>query len=282
MGFLKEFAIAAEALGFDALYLPEHVVFFRDYTSRYPYTEDGAPSFPPDTGIYDPLLACAVASSVTTTLRMATSVLILPERPALLTAKEVMTLDHLSGGRFDLGVGVGWSSEEYAALGVPWHDRGRRMDDHIAAIRAAWTKDVASHDGPFVSFEGAVLRPAPLRGSVPIIVGGNSLAAVRRAARLGDGWYGWWAGFELEPQLAMVRACLEREGRSQGPGWSLRLGLPVGAETPDEVAVRAREAAALGVDELVLGAAIPTRGFDAHLRTWAEALGVTPSTPDRP
>lgn len=274
IGFLKEFAVAAEEIGFDCLYAPEHVVFFASYESKYPYTADGDPAFPPNIGLYDPLFVCAVASMVTTRLRTATSVMILPQRPALLTAKEVMTVDHISGGRFELGVGIGWSSEEYAALGVPWAGRGRRADDYIEAIRAAWASDVAAHDGEFVQYENAVLRPAPVAGAVPIIVGGDSPAAMRRAARLGDGWYGWWAGVELEPHLDRLRAIMAEEGREQGPGWTLRVGLPVGRETPDEVAARAGEAKALGVDEFVLGAGIPGRGFDEHLRRWAEALDV--------
>ncbi|MPY91979.1 MAG: TIGR03619 family F420-dependent LLM class oxidoreductase [Acidimicrobiia bacterium] len=272
IGFLKEYAVAAEEAGFDCLYAPEHVVFFASYDSKYPYTPDGHPSFPPDVGLYDPLFVCAVASMVTTRLRTATSVMILPERPALLTAKEVMTLDHISGGRFDLGIGIGWSDEEYAALGVPWERRGRRADEYVEAIRAAWSNDVAAYQGEFVQFENAVLRPAPVKGTVPIIVGGDSPAAMRRAARLGDGWYGWWAGVELEPHLAQLRAIMAEEGRDQGPGWSLRVGLPIGGESPDEVAEKAAQAKALGVDEFVVGAGIPSRDFDVHLRRWAEAV----------
>lgn len=247
-------------------------MFFDRYDSRYPYSPDGAPTFPSDVGIYDPLLVCAVASMVTTRLRTATSVLILPERPALLAAKEVMTLDHISGGRFELGIGVGWSAEEYAALGVAWDGRGRRTDEYIAAIRAVWTGEVAEYRGTTVEFEHAILRPAPVNGTVPIIVGGDSPAAMRRAARLGDGWYGWWAGVELEPHLAKLRVIMGQEGRSAGPGWSLRVGFPVAAESPDEVVAKALEAKRLGVDEFVLGAIIPTRDFEVHLRRWSDAL----------
>jgi probable F420-dependent oxidoreductase len=272
IAFLKEFAVAAEEVGFDALYAPEHVVFFDRYESKYPYTPDGAPSFPTGIGLYDPLMVCAVASMVTTRLRTATGVLIVPERPALLTAKEVMTLDHISGGRFDLGVGVGWSAEEYAALGVPWDGRGRRTDEYIEAMRSVWTNDVATYRGDHVVFENAVLRPAPVNGTVPIIVGGDSLAAMRRAARLGDGWYGWWAGVELEAHLAKLRSVLAEEGRDQGPGFSVRVGLPIADESPDDVAAKAAEAKSLGVDEFVLGVAVPTRDFDQHLRRWSGAV----------
>ena len=272
IGFLKDYAMVAEEVGFDCLYAPEPVVCFASYESKYPYTRDGSPGFPSDIGLYDPLLVCAVASMVTTRLRTATAVMILPQRPALLTAKEVMTLDHISGGRFDLGVGIGWSSEEYAALGVPWDRRGRRADDYIEAIRAAWTSDVAAHEGEFVTYDNAVLRPAPVGDTVPIIVGGDSPAAMRRAARLGDGWYGWWAGVDLEPHLDRLRSIMAEEGREQGPDWSLRIGLPIGRETPEEVAAAASRAKALGVDEFVAGAAIPSRDFEKHLRRWADAL----------
>lgn len=272
IGFLKEFAVACEEVGFDALYAPEHVVFFASYESKYPYTEDGSPNWGPDTGLYDPLFVCAVAAMVTTKLRLATSVLILPERPALLTAKEVMTLDHIAGGRFDLGIGIGWSDEEFAALGVPWPRRGKRADEYIEAIREAWTNDRAAYHGEFVEFENAVLRPAPLSGTVPVIVGGDSPAAMRRAARLGDGWYGWWAGVELEEHIGKMRTILAEAGRSQGPDWSLRLGLPIATDTPDEVAVKAAQARDVGVDEFVIAPGIPTRDFDVHLRRWADAL----------
>lgn len=272
IAFLKEFAICAEEVGIDCLYAPEHVVFFAKYDSKYPYTPDGAPNWSPDTGLYDPLMVCAVAGMVTTTLRVATSVLILPERPALLTAKEVMTVDHITGGRFDLGIGIGWSDEEFAALGVPWPQRGKRTDEYVAAIREAWANDRAAYQGEYVQFRDAVLRPAPLKGTVPVIVGGDSPAAMRRAATIGDGWYGWWAGVELEPHLAKMRAMLEKHGRTHGPDWSMRLGLPISSDTPDQVAVKAAAARDQGVDEFVIAPAIPTRDFDQHLRRWADAL----------
>lgn len=275
-GFVRAYAQAAEAVGFDALYAPEHVVFFPSYTSKYPYTADGNPNFGPDTGLYDPLFVAAAATSVTTTLRVATSVMILPERPALLVAKEVMTLDHLAGGRFDLGVGIGWSDEEYAALGVPFERRGRRCDEYIEAIRVAWRDERATYKGEFVNFEDVVLLPKPLNGTVPIIIGGDSEAAMRRAARLGDGWYGWWASGELEPHLDKLRSILAAEGRNHDAGFSLRVGLPIGRETPDEVAAKAAEAARLGVDEFVVGAGVRANGFEAQLAAWASAVGATP------
>jgi probable F420-dependent oxidoreductase len=273
MGFVREYASCAEEVGFASLYLPEHVVFFGSYRSAYPYTRDGSPNWGPEAGVYDPLIASTVAGVVTERLRLVTSILILPERPALLTAKEVLSVDHACAGRFELGIGVGWSSEEYAALGVPFEERGRRCDEYIEAMRTAWREDRASYHGRFVSFDDVVLRPRPVNGTVPILVGGESGPAMRRAARLGDGWYGWWAHDELEPHITRLHSALEREGRDLA-GFSVRVGVPVGAEAFEETATRADTARSLGVDELVVGAAVPTRGFDEHLRRWAEALGL--------
>jgi probable F420-dependent oxidoreductase len=274
MGFVREFAACCESVGFAALYLPEHVVFFTSYHSAYPYTRDGSPNWGPDAGMYDPLITAAVAGSVTRRLRLVTSILILPERPALLTAKEVVSVDHACDGRFELGIGVGWSSEEYAALGVPWEDRGQRCDDYIEAMRAVWRNDSATYHGKFVSFENAVLKPHPVNGDVKILVGGESGPAMRRAALLADGWYGWWAHDTLEPHLERMSGVLENAGRDRA-GFSVRVGVPVGAEAHDDVVAKANKARALGVDEFVVGVGIPTRDFEQHLRRWADALALS-------
>ncbi|MEM9565224.1 MAG: LLM class F420-dependent oxidoreductase [Actinomycetota bacterium] len=280
VGFIRAFAVAAEELGFRALYAPEHVVFFASYESSYPYTIDGSPAWGPDTGIYDPLFVFQAAAGVTTELRFCTGVLILPQRPVLLTAKEVLTLDHLTGGRFELGVGSGWSWEEYEALGVPFAERGKRMDEYLDVLRLVWAEDRATYDGRFISFDGLVLNPKPVSaGGPPIIVGGDSAAAMRRAARTGDGWYGWWAQHDDHPPLPQhlerLRTILADHDRSTAdPDFSLRLGLPVGTGTPDEVGARLDEARALGVDELVLAPLVPTSGFEESLAAWAEAGGL--------
>lgn len=277
VGFVRDFAQAMEGLGFRTLFAPEHVVFFASYESKYPYTTDGSANWGPDTGIYDPLFVCQVAADVTTTLRFCTGVLILPERPALLTAKEVLTLDHFTGGRFELGVGSGWSWEEYAALGVPFERRGKRMDEYIEAIRVAWTEDRATYRGEFVQFENAVLNPKPLaEGGPPIIIGGDSKAAMRRAARMGDGWYGWWAQADIDAHLDDLHTIMADHDRSTSDDdFSFKLGVPLGAETPDEVGAKADQARALGVEELVLAAPIPTSSYESSLRVYAEACGLS-------
>jgi probable F420-dependent oxidoreductase len=274
MGFVREFAACCESVGFAALYMPEHVVFFTSYRSAYPYTRDGSTNWGPDTGIYDPLITATVAASVTSRLRLVTSILILPERPALLTAKEVVSVDHACDGRFELGIGVGWSSEEYAALGVPWDDRGLRCDEYIEAMRSVWRNDCASYHGKFVAFDDAVLKPHPVNGDVKILVGGESMPAMRRAAHLADGWYGWWASEALEPHLARMTGVLEHARRDR-TDFSVRIGVPVGTEALDEAVAKAAQARALGVDEFVVGVGIPTRDFEQHLRRWADALGLS-------
>ncbi len=276
-GFVKTFAQATEQLGFTSLWAPEHVVFFppESITSEYPYTEDGKmPWTGHDFGVYDPLFVIAIASSVTTRLRFGTSILILPQRPALLTAKEVMTLDHITQGRFELGVGSGWAAEEYAALGVPFGRRGKRFDEYIEAMRAAWTQDRAAYDGEFVSFENVVLLPKPVTpGGPPFLIGGDSKPAMRRAARLGDGWYGWWANYELEPHLAELRATLEAHGRGDDESFRLKLGLPY-TGTPDDLHKKIDEARRLGVKELVLSLPIRSAAMEDDLKLWAGACGL--------
>lgn len=276
IGFLKDFAQAIETLGFNSLWFPEHVVFFSadDYASKYPYSEDGSPPWKDGMGIYDPLLLTAVAAQVTTTLRFSASVLILPLRPAMLTAKEVLTLDHIAEGRFEFGVGSGWSSEEYAALGVPFERRGRRFDEYIEAIRVAWTEEKACYSGEFVSFSNVVLGPKPVTpGGPPFLIGGDSIAAMKRAARLGDGWYGWWADYELEPHLAKLREQLEQHGRGSDDSFLLKLGLPFKG-TPDELPAKVEEAARLGVKELVIALPISSKRMDQDLALWSQAAGL--------
>ena len=274
--FLVDYAQAIEAIGFDSLWLPEHVVFFAPeyYQSKYPYTEGGEPPWKTVTGVYDPLMLAAVAARATTTLRFSTSVLILPQRPALLTAKEVMTLDHIAQGRFEFGVGGGWSSEEYAALGVSFARRGKRFDEYIQAIKAVWNSEKASFHGEFVSFDDVIVLPQPYtKGGPPFLIGGDSDAAMKRAARLGDGWYGWWANYELEPHLEKLRSYLREYDRENDPNFHLKLGIPFKG-TPDELPAKIDEARRLGVEEFVLSLPISNKRLQADLELWSKAAGI--------
>jgi probable F420-dependent oxidoreductase len=206
----------AEAAGFDSVFAVDHVVIPDDYASTYPYAAtsrlpgDRASPFP------DPLIWMAFAAAATTRLRLMTGVIILPQREPLVLAKQVATLDAMSGGRIELGIGVGWLREEFAALGVPFERRGRRADEYVAAMRALWREDGASFAGEFVNFERVSSNPKPA-GAVPIIVGGHSEAAARRAGRLGDGFFpSIGAQVDTMPLLDLARRAAEAAGRDPG------------------------------------------------------------------
>ena len=186
-----ELAQAAEAAGFDSLWTVEHVVVPAAYQSRYPYSPTGKmgaglEDFP----IPDPLIWLAYVASATRTIKLGTAILILPQRNPVVTAKALATLDHLAGGRrVLLGIGVGWLAEEFAALGVPFEDRGARTDEYVAAMRTLWSQERASFKGRYVSFDDVFCRPLPADRRIPVIVGGDTKAAARRAGRLGDGYF---------------------------------------------------------------------------------------------
>ncbi len=186
-----ELAQAAEAAGFESLWTVEHVVVPRDYTSVYPYSATGRMGAGPgDFPIPDPLIWLAYVSAATRTIKLGTAILIIPQRNPVITAKEVATLDAMSGGgRVLLGIGTGWLAEEFAALGVPFAERGARTEDYVAAMRALWSQECATHQGRYVRFENVYSRPQPPGGCVPIIVGGDTRAAARRAGRIGDGYF---------------------------------------------------------------------------------------------
>ena len=186
-----ELAQAAEAAGFDSIWTVEHVVVPHAYQSRYPYSPTGrmGPGLE-DFPIPDPLIWLAYVASATRTLKLGTAILILPQRNPVVTAKAVATLDHLAGaGRVLLGIGVGWLAEEFATLGVPFEDRGARTDEYVAAMRTLWKDEKASFQGRFVKFKDVFCRPLPPERRIPIIVGGDTAAAARRAGRLGDGYF---------------------------------------------------------------------------------------------
>ena len=186
----------ADELGFATLWCGEHVVMVDEPGSRYPYAEDGKIAVAPDADWLDPLLALTFAAAFTSRITLATGILLLPEHNPLLVAKQAATLDLLSGGRFSLGIGVGWSAEEFAALGVPFARRSARTAEYVAAIRQVWADDVASFCGEFARFESVRVNPRPVHGRrLPVILGGTTDAALGRVAEYGDGWY----GFNLEP-----------------------------------------------------------------------------------
>lgn len=211
----KRLAVAAEAAGFESLVCPEHVVWPRDYDSTYPYSPTGRLPGGPESKMPDPLIWMAFVGAVTERLRFISGVMILPQRNPLVLAKEVATLDHLTNGRISLGVGVGWLKEEFDALGVPFERRGQRADEYIAAMRVLWNGDDASFHGEFANFDGVSCNPKPAGGTVPILVGGHSKAAARRAGRLGDGFFpAIGSQVDVMPLIELAKSCAEEHGRS--------------------------------------------------------------------
>jgi probable F420-dependent oxidoreductase len=183
-------AQAAEEAGFESLWTVEHTVVPGGYGSTYPYAEGGKMAGGNDAvPLPDPLIWMAYVAAGTKRIKLATGIMILPQHNPVVVAKQVATLDHMSGGRIMLGLGVGWLKEEFEALGVPFEDRGRRMDEYMAALRELWSADKPTFSGEFVRFKDAYCRPQPVNKTVPLIVGGHSTAAAKRAGRLGDGFF---------------------------------------------------------------------------------------------
>jgi probable F420-dependent oxidoreductase len=276
-GLLRTLVQTAEAVGFHSLWMPEHVVGFpaERYESRYPYSEDGSVPWRGDLSLHDPLFVAAAAAQMTSRLRFGSGIVILPQRPALLTAKELMTLDHLTGGRFEFGVGGGWSSEEYEVLGVAFARRGRRFDEYMEAIRTAWRESPATYRGEFVAFEDVVLKPAPFTpGGPPMLVGGSSEAAFRRAARLGDGWFGHWTdASNPEAELAALEAARVAAGRAGDEAFRIKISV-VHSGGPDDLSARLDRVRSLGIDEAVLIVPVRTRCLEEDLDLWSSAAGL--------
>lgn len=213
---MRAVAMAAEAGGFATLWSGEHVVMVDQPKSWYPYSADGRIAVPAEADWLDPLLGLSFIAAVTDQIALATGILLLPEHNPVLAAKQVATLDVLSGGRLTLGVGIGWSAEEFTALGVPFARRGQRTEEYIAAMRELWAEDVASFRGEFAQFDAVRVNPKPVRGRhIPVVVGGNSDVALRRVAAIGDGWYGFnlTAG-KVAGRIALLADYCRRRGRA--------------------------------------------------------------------
>lgn len=188
---MSRLAVEGEALGFHAATVSDHIVIPRDIQARYPYADSG--EFPEGArgDWHEQLATAAWLAAKTTKLRILTSVMVVPHRPAVLTAKILATIDVLSGGRLIVGCGAGWLKEEFEAIGAPpFAERGAVTDEYINAFRELWTADAPSFAGRYVSFSNVVFAPKPAqKPHPPIWIGGESGPALRRAARLGDGWY---------------------------------------------------------------------------------------------
>lgn len=247
----------AEQAGFESLWTVEHVVVPAGYQSQYPYSQDGKMPGREEIAIGDPLIWLAYAAAVTERIHLATGILILPQRNPVLLAKECATLDVLSGGRLILGIGVGWLEEEFRALGVPFADRGARTDEYVEALRELWRADEPTFAGRFTEFDKAKSYPKPEGGAIPIVIGGHTEAAARRAGRIGDGFFPWGMSPEhLAGLLDVMRAAATDAGRDPDA-----IEVTAGAIDPDTM----KASADLGVDRIVTAAFART---EDELKAW--------------
>jgi probable F420-dependent oxidoreductase len=249
-------AQTAEEAGFDSVWAIEHVVVPAGYESTYPYDASGRlMAQSDDVSIPDPLIWLSWVGAATTRVKLCTGVMILPQRNPVVLAKEVATLDSLSEGRVNLGVGVGWLAEEFQAIGVPFEARGPRTDDYIAAMRALWQQDRATHHGDFTDFDEIYLRPQPAAGTVPVVIGGHTEPAARRAGRLGDGFFP--ARDAPADLIALARKEAEKAGRDPAK-------LEITASMPEDME-RIPALAQLGVTRLLVPAT-PMAGLKQMVR----------------
>ncbi|EHB59086.1 putative F420-dependent oxidoreductase [Mycolicibacterium rhodesiae JS60] len=249
---IQAVAVAAEQSGFATLWAGEHVVMVDDPASRYPYADDGKIAVSADADWIDPMIGLSFAAAATTTIGLATGVLLLPEHNPVIVAKQAASLDKLSGGRLSLGIGIGWSREEFDALGIPFERRSARTAEYVAAMRTIWCNDIASYAGEFIDFEAIRVNPKPRARAIPILCGGNSDAALRRVAQWGDGWYGFnlLDVDDIAARVGTLRRLCADAGRDPA---QLRVAVALRQPDPSE----ASRLAELGVDELVLVASPP-------------------------
>lgn len=245
-------AARAEAAGFSSLWLSDHIVMPGVIKSRYPFSSDGVAHWAPEDPWFDPISSLAFLAATTRTVELAVGVLVAVLRPPVVLAKQLATVDSLSDGRIVLGVGAGWLAEEFAALGVPFALRGDRLDEWIALCRSCWTGRPEAFHGRYYDLPAGMLcYPVPKR-RVPIIVGGMSTRALRRAALIGDGWIPL-----LKPSddivgvigngVTQVRRMAEEAGRDLA-GWRCIYN----ATTPSQVAPLLSELQKVGVTDVVV------------------------------
>jgi probable F420-dependent oxidoreductase len=251
---LSAMAVAAEEAGADGLWVSDHLLMLDEPTTEYPFSEDGVPPWDMAGDYYEALTCCAWIAASTRRCRVGTAVLVLPQRNVLEVAKAVATLDRLSSGRFALGVGAGWYGGEMEALGYGFRSRGRRFDEMLEVLRDCWTGRPAGYGGSEISVrKGVVLEPRPVHGRVPLLVGGMSAVARRRAARHGDGWLAIagsddWDAEHLSAGLADVR----RRRGVQGDSFEAVLQLNADPQDTPRIAELVRQAGEIGFDEVIV------------------------------
>jgi probable F420-dependent oxidoreductase len=233
---IRRFAIQAEELGFEDVWVSEHIIVPRDKFPRSPL-------------FYDPVLTLTWVAAVTSRIRLGTSVLVLPMRHPLPLAKELATLHNLSDGRLILGAGVGWLPEEFAALGVPFNERGRRLDEGLAMMRAVWTQDPVTFHSKTIPavIDGMTMTPMPI-SPIPLWMGGSSDAALRRTIRIADGWHG---SGHTPDEAAPIVARLRRE--RPGPEFTISMRVHWNGRDPGVLRSLVDRFSAIGVQHIMVG-----------------------------
>jgi len=223
-GFFVDVTIEAERLGYESVWLPEHLVLTRQM-SRSPHPGQTHPPVPPETPVFDAFAYLAHLAARTERIRLGTHVYNIGLRHPFTTARGVQTVDLLSNGRLEFGIGASWLEEEWVAAELDFHTRGRRVDETVEVAKLLWTQEFADFTGEFFTFEGVAFEPKCVQQPwPPILVGGESGAALRRAARLGDGWLGIHHTFDsARAQIARLDALLAEHGRDRD-GFQIVLG----------------------------------------------------------
>jgi probable F420-dependent oxidoreductase len=215
--YLGELGSVAEDCGFATLWTAEHVVLFDDYASQYPYAENGRIPVGGENGLLDTFTTMAFLAAVTTRIRLGSGICLVPQRNPVYTAKETANVDWLSGGRLDFGVGIGWLAEEFRAVATPFERRGERCRSYLEVIRRLWCDPVSEYRDEFYELPACRQYPKPIQQPhPPIHFGGESEAALRRVADLGQGWYGFnLLPEELAARIARLDVLLAERGRSR-------------------------------------------------------------------
>lgn len=206
----------AESLGFESVWTFEHAIVPVDYQSKYPYSPDGKMGVAPESNFVDPLIALTAIAAQTKTIRLGTGVNILSQANPLYVAKQAASLDFVSNGRFELGVGIGWLREEFLAAGTPFERRGARFDDYVQAMRKVWSGEVVEHKSEFLDWTGFKSRPVPVQNPFPVVIGGAKGKVFERTARYGNGWFAPTASpDQLAPLLEQLGKACAKVGRNR-------------------------------------------------------------------
>lgn len=241
-----------EDAGFDSLWVSDHIVQPREIRSRYPFAADGRATWATDTPWLDAIVALALAAAVTERVRLGTAVLVLPLRHPVEFAKQAASIDAASGGRLELGVGAGWLEEEFDALGVPFEGRGSRLVEWMSIARACWTGQPEARSSRYYELPGDVLAyPTPAH-RIPMLIGGHSPVALRRAGRIGDGWLAQQAAGALDPDRLAREAGEIAAAAPAGAARRIVLRIVESLGRPELVAERLPELADAGVDEVIV------------------------------